>query len=301
MNDNTIEQRTEAWHKQRVGRITGSIAGGVLGLSPWQTPESILRHMVRAYHGAPSEFIGNPATEHGTKHERQAMLCFMRKTGLHVEDVGFLPYDTWLGASPDGLTDDGAVLELKTPFSCRKGKAFKPLSEQPHYAAQIYLEMLASGRKSAYFAQYRPPFGDPFSQDYIEEDMLIERVEWCDSWWTENEPKLRAFYELYMSELDNRTHLDPLRIELDSDEARRIADRIGEIQDAIHNLEEEKKSHIEKLVLLSGGVDARIGSRLLTKTKDSKSVAYAKAIKEIAPNADLSKWTTVKQGYFKFS
>ena len=76
MHDNTIEQRTEAWHKQRVGRITGSIAGGVLGLSPWQTPESILRQMVRAYHGAPSEFTGNPATEWGTKHERQAYAVF---------------------------------------------------------------------------------------------------------------------------------------------------------------------------------------------------------------------------------
>ena len=296
-----IVQRSPEWHEQRIGRITGSRAGAILGLSPWQKPEYVLRAMVREYHGAPSEQQSNPATSWGTNHERQAMLCFMRKTGLNVEDVGFLPIGDWAGASPDGLVEDDAVLELKTPFSCRNGKEFKPLSEQPYYAPQIFLEMLASGRKFAYFAQYRAPKGDPLSHDYIPEDMLIERVEWCESWWAENEPKLRAFHELYISELDNLSHLDPLRVELDSDEARMIADRIGEIQDAIHNLEEEKSHHIEKLVALSGGRNARIGSRLLTKTKDSKSVAYAKAIKEIAPNADLSKWTTVKQGYFKFS
>ena len=74
------------------------------------------------------------------------------------------------GASPDGLTNDGAVLEIKTPFSCRKGKAFKPLSEQPHYELQCQFEMLASGRDACYFAQYRAPKGDPFSPDYVEED-----------------------------------------------------------------------------------------------------------------------------------
>lgn len=295
------QQRTQEWFKKRIGRVTGSRAGAILGLSPWQKPEDVLRAMVREYHGAPSEFVGNPATEWGTKHERQAMLCFMRKTGFHVEDVGFLPYDKWLGASPDGLTEDGGVLEIKCPFSCRDGKPFKSIYDQPHYLAQLMFECRAAGREFAYFAQYRAAKGDPFSPDYVPEDMKIEVVQFDERWWIDASHKLRAFYELYISELDNRAHLDPLRVELDSDEALMIADRIGEIQDAIHNLEEEKKSHIEKLARFSGGVDARIGSRLLTKTKDSKSVAYAKAIQELAPNADLSKWTTIKKGYFKFS
>ena len=301
MDYTQVEQRTEAWHKQRVGRITGSVAGAILGLSPWQTPGSILRQMVRAYHGAPSEFVGNPATEWGTKHERQAMLCFMRKTGIHVEDVGFLPYDTWLGASPDGLTDDGAVLEIKTPFSCRKGKAFKPLSEQPHYAAQIYLEMLASGRKSAYFAQYHPPSGDPFSPDYIEEGMLIERVEWCDSWWTENEPKLHAFHTLYVSELNNPAHLAPLRVTIDTDEARHIINRMGEIDDALHNLEQEKKAHMAKLVEMAENQDAEICGRKLTQVAGKKTVQYAKALAAAAPNFDLSAYTTTSKTYWKLS
>ena len=31
-------QRTESWHKQRVGKITGSIVGAVLGLNKNKTP-----------------------------------------------------------------------------------------------------------------------------------------------------------------------------------------------------------------------------------------------------------------------
>lgn len=301
MDYTQVEQRTEEWRKQRVGRITGSIAGGVLGLSPWQTPESILRQMVRAYHGAPSEFVTNPAVEHGTKHERHAMLCFMRKTGLHVEDVGFLPLGETMGASPDGLTDDGGVLELKTPFSCRNGAPFKPLAEQPHYYAQCQFEACAAGREFGYFAQYRAPKGDPFSPDYVPEEMMVERFELDHAWWTANMEALNAFYERYLSELDNPAHLAPLRVRIDTDEAQHIVNRIGEIDDALHNLTEERKAHLEKLVQMADGKDADIWGRKLTRTKDSTSVAYAKAIKELAPNADLAKWTTVKQGYWRLS
>lgn len=294
-----VEQRTEEWFKKRVGRVTGSIAGGVLGLSPWQTPESILRQMVRAYHGAPSEFVTNPAVDWGTKHERQAMLCFMRKTGLHVDDVGFLPYDTWLGASPDGLTDNGAVLELKTPFSCRDGKEFKTLADQPHYELQCQFEMLASCRDACYFAQYRAPKGDPFSPYYVEEAMDVTRVERRDI--SAELEKLREFYDRYLEELKNPAHLQPLRVQLDTDEARHIVNRIGEIEDALHNLEQEKKDHLAKLVQMAGEKDAEVAGRKLTRTKDTQTVAYAKAIKELAPSADLAKWTTVKSGYWKLS
>lgn len=299
MQDTT--QRTEEWFAKRVGRVTGSRAGAILGLSPWQTADDVLRAMVREYHGAPSEFETNPAIEHGVANERRAMLAFMRESGLYVEDCDFFPYGDWSGASPDGLTDDGGVLELKTPFSCRNGKEFKPLSDQPHYYAQCQLEAISSGRKFGYFAQYRAPKGDPFSDDYIPEKILIERFEIDGDWWITNEKKLRDFYDLYLSELENKKHLDPLRIDLDTDEAIKIANRIGEIQDSIHNLDEEKKHLTSKLVELSEGKDARIGARLLTKTKDSKSVSYSQALKELAPNAPLDKWATIKKGYWKLT
>lgn len=301
MNDNTIEQRTEAWHKQRVGRITGSIAGGVLGLSPWQTPESILRQMVRAYHGAPSEFTGNPATEHGTKHERQAMLCFMRTTGLHVEDVGFLTFGDFYGASPDGLTEDGGVLEIKCPFSCRDGKPFKSIYDQPHYLAQLMFECRAAGREFAYFAQYRAPKGDPFSPDYVPEEMLIEKVEHDWQWWNECSDDLRAFYELYLSELDNPAHLAPLRVCIDTDEAQHIVNRIGEIDDALHNLTEERKAHLDKLVQMAENQDAEICGRKLTQVAGKKTVQYAKALKALAPDADLAPYTSTGAGYWRLS
>ena len=295
MQDTT--QRTDEWFAKRVGRLTGSRAGAILGLSPWQTPDDVLRAMVREYHGAPSEFETNPAIEHGVANERRAMLAFMRESGLYVDDCDFFPYGDWSGASPDGLTDDGGVLELKVPYGCRDGKPFKSINEQPHYEIQVQLEILSSGRSHGWFAQYRAPKGDPFAPGYVEEAISVERVEPRQ---IDMDP-LHAFYQRYLNELDNPSHLAPLRISLDSDKALHIVNRIGELGDAIANFEQEKKDLLAKLVQMADEKDAIIHGHKLTKTKDSQSVAYSKALKELLPDADLSKWTTIKPGYFRLS
>ena len=134
-----VLQRSQEWHEQRKLRLTGSRIGAILGLSPWQTPENVLRQMVREYHGAESEFKVNPATEWGNQHETRALLAFMRKTDLQVEQCGFFPYGDRMGASPDGLTSDGGTLELKVPYGLRHGGKFKSLADQPHYAAKVQM------------------------------------------------------------------------------------------------------------------------------------------------------------------
>ena len=55
-------QRTAQWMAARKGRITGSSAGAALGLCPWRSPDDVIRAMVREYHGAESDFKGNPAS-----------------------------------------------------------------------------------------------------------------------------------------------------------------------------------------------------------------------------------------------
>lgn len=297
-NDNTVEQRSQEWFDQRKLRITGSRVGAILGLSPWENRDDVLRAMVREYHGAPSEFTGNPATEHGKQNEQRAMLAFMRESGLQVEKCGFFPYGDSMGASPDGLTDDGGVLEIKVPFGLRNGGKFKPLSEQPHYAAQVQMEMLSAGRKHAYFAQYVAPNGDPFSADYVPEQISIERVELDETWLDRNLDAISHFYDLLLSELDNPEHLEPLRVVIDAQE---VIDEIDMLRARQKADEAREKELLSVLIKQADGKNALVNGRKLTLSKDSKSVAYAKAIAELAPDADLSKWTSVKRGSWRLT
>jgi len=282
-----IEQRTEEWFAQRKLRITGSRVGAILGLSPWQKPADVLRAMVREYHGAESEFKGNPATAHGMANEHRALLCFMRESGLMVDQCGFFEYGDSLGASPDGLTSDGGVLEIKVPFGLRNGGEFKTLAEQPHYAAQVQMEMLAADKTHAYFAQYIAPKGDPLAPDYVPEKINIERVERDPHWLDNNLTKISDFYRLLLSELDNKDHLEPLRVQFEADEVVAEIDALRERQKADA---EREKELVGRLVEMADGKDAEVSGRRLTLVKRQGSISYAKAIKELLPDADLEKW-----------
>lgn len=301
MTLSTDLQRTSQWLEQRKGRVTGSVAGAALGLCPWRSPDDVIRQMVREYHGAPSEFTGTVATEWGVQHERAALLAFMRETGLDVDECGFFPYEDWSGASPDGITSDDAVLEIKVPFSLRNGGEFKPLAEQPHYYAQVQIEMLASGKRTAYFYQYIPERGDIFSPDHVPAQSNLETIHWDQHWIDVHLPLLRAFYDRYLSELDNPEHLEEKRVVINSDEAQAIVNRIGELDDHIAAMTEERKDALQRLVDMAGGKDAEVCGHKLTLVKRKGNVDYAKLLKEVAPDVDTEAYRKAGSESWRFS
>lgn len=282
-----IPQQTAEWQQQRTMRITGSRIGAILGLSPWQKPDDVIREMVRQYHGAESEFVENPATQHGRHNEQRALLAFMRETGLEVEQCGFFEYGDRMGASPDGLTSDGGILELKVPFGLRNGGEFKSLADQPHYAAQVQMEMMATGRKHGYFAQYIAPKGDPLAFDYVPEQIHIERVEADPDWIESALPQIDIFYNRLLAELDNPEHLEPLRVVIDTPTASELLVEIDQLRARQKADSEREKELLEALVQICEGKNALVHGRKLTLVERQGSISYAKAIKEYAPDADL--------------
>ena len=153
---NFEQQRSIGWFEKRKGKITGSIVGAILGLSPFKKEKEVLRDLVRAYHGAESEFKGNIATEYGNKNEPVAIKNFELETGKEVIETGFHihPILSWLGASPDGLVGDNAIIEIKCPYGKRRGESFNSIQDQLHYYAQMQIEMNCTGRKLAIFYQW---------------------------------------------------------------------------------------------------------------------------------------------------
>lgn len=294
-------QRTATWQEKRKGRVTGSMAGAALGLCPWRSPDDVIRQMVRKYHGYPVEFDAQFVADWGKTHERAALLAFMRETGLHVEDCGFFPYEDWSGASPDGITSDDAVLEIKVPFSLRNGGEFKPLAEQPYYEVQVRLEMLSSKKRKAYFYQYIPERGDIFSPDHVPAQTKLEEISYDEAWHEKHMPLLRAFYDRYLSELDNPAHLEEKRVTINTDEAQAIVNRIGELDDHLAAMAEERKDALQRLVDMAGGKDAEICGHKLTLVKRKGNIDYAKLLKEVAPDVDTEAYRKNGSESWRFS
>lgn len=273
--------------KRRIGRVTGSRAGAILGLSPWQSPDDVLRAMVREYHGAESEFTGNVATEYGAYHEKGAIQDLTLEYGLNITDCGFYPYEDWLGATPDGHVEHDGNLEVKCPYGQRAKNPpeFKTLESQPHYFAQVQIEMFCSQRTKTYFWQWSP------------NGAVLEIVPVNKTWLSENLPKLKDFHELYLSELDNPEHLAPRLKIIESPAAQQLLDQYDDLSEQIELATEKKKEVMASLIDLAKEKNAEICGRKLTQVERKGGVDYKK-VPELE-GVDLEQYRRRPSKYWK--
>ncbi len=181
------EQRSPEWFKAREGRITASSIGAIMGYAPYSTREDVMFRMIREYQGFDSDFKGNVATDWGTFNESGAVFEFEMETGLSVSPAPFVPFEDWLGASPDGYVSDGRLIEIKCPFGLRKEGSFKGIMEQKHYLMQVQMQLFCTNLQECYFYQWTPHHTKTElvkrDESFIK-DMLIEA---------------RNFYEEYLN------------------------------------------------------------------------------------------------------
>lgn len=272
-----MKQGSEEWFAARLGRVTGSIAGAILGYSPHQTRDQVMRAKVREYHDMPSEiddFTVNTIFTYGKQMEPVALEQFC-DDHTQVDECGFYPYEDWLGASPDGLIGDDAILEIKCPWSLRKGGEFKSIKDQPHYHAQMQIEMHCTGRNRAFFYQWNPY------------DAQLEIVDYDPYWIARHLPLLKDFYSEYLRERENPDKYELLNI--DTIHVDKLLREYDELQMQIDVANERKKVIIAEFAEITKGQNAILGGgRKFTHVQPTKgNIQYAKAVKENLPDLDL--------------
>lgn len=270
-----IKQRSEEWFKQRVGKITGSRVGAILGLSPFSKPKDVMRQMVRDYHGAESEFQGNIATNYGAANEPAATFDFELETGLNVIETGFhVSQDhEWLGASPDGFINYDDLIEIKCPYGKRESTDFKSYIDQPHYYAQTQIEMLCTGRTRCHFFQWSPL------------GTMIEIIDFSQPWIDENLPKLKEFYDQYLEEIKSPDkHLADL---IQNKDAQELADAYNKAKADMARAKAVMDDAKAQIIAIAGGKKTNVSGLLVFKTEKKGAIAYAKAVKALLPEADL--------------
>lgn len=287
----TAPQRSPEWFEQRKGRVTGSSVGGILGISPFTTRDAVMRAMVRETLGAPSEFPDPvpPPVAWGTAMEAHAIAEFEMVTSEAVTPAPFVPYEDWLGASPDGYVSDGKLIEVKCPYFLRNDPtpAFIQPVDLPHYMAQIQVQLFVTDKESCWFFQWTP---HGYSNKLIHRD---------EEWLTANLPRLKQFWAEFQEALAApEEHLAPLRVTIDTTAAHLMVAEYDQISEVISLAEERKKELLAEMVSMAAEKNATFGGRKLTLVERKGSVSYAKALKELAPGADLSKWTGAPSSYW---
>lgn len=284
-------QRSKAWHAQRVGKVTASSVGAILGNSPDRSRDDVMRAMVREALGAQSEFIGNIATEYGTNNEAGALLEYRIETMHEVDEVGFIPLEDWAGASPDGLVGDDGGVEIKCPFSLRKEGDHKPLAGQPHYYDQVQFTLFVTGREWWNFYQWSP------------NGTKLELVEPDIDWQADAIPRLRQFHAEYLHEVANNAdeHLAPRRAVIDTPEAHRMIAELDELNEQLERAAERKRDLMDNITSMANGKDALFAGRKLTQVERAGSVAYARVVKEHAADVDLEPYRGKASRYWKLT
>jgi len=191
-------QRSPEWYQQRNNAITASDIPTVLGENKYKTPWSLL---VDKCGGNPKPFVGNDATRWGQHYEDVAIEIYSELYNKEVLSFGLLIHRDypWLGGSPDGITKDGILLEVKCPVS-------RPIimGEIPHhYRSQVLLNLEICNLETAHFIEYAPGKSD---QDYVLNVVEIKR----DPEWFANElPKMKAFWDSVLEYRDKGIQTHP--------------------------------------------------------------------------------------------
>jgi putative phage-type endonuclease len=261
----------------RVGRITGSRVGAILGLNPYSSRSDVLREMVREHFGAPREFTGNDATRYGEAKEPEVLALYEAREGVmtYGADSVVHPVHDFLAVTPDGLVEADGMVECKAPY---RGN-YTHWREKPYYEAQMRLQLECAQRKWCDFA-------------VLQRDgtLHVSRLEHDPTWLPSVLPTLEAFMADYAAALaDPAPHLaDKERNDRDWQKAAvayRNACR------AVADAEAVQKAARDALLALAGDASAKGCGVQVIRSERAGSIAYAKAIKELCPDADLTPYT----------
>lgn len=183
-----MEQRSKDWFNARKGIVTASKTSAIMGKKGLGlTGETYARELAMGYlfpDYEPEEFY-SADIQRGVELEPLAFEWFRNKVAMNfqtVETCGFFKHSEILGASPDGLVDDDAILEIKAPKLHNFLKVVESNEIPEEYYQQMQTQMLATGRNKGYFVVYAVVNGKEFGhiievlQDKPMQELIIERA-----------------------------------------------------------------------------------------------------------------------------
>ncbi len=166
---NAVNQRSDAWLKKRNEMVTASSAASVLRLTQLEIDlrdngiielesNKYVGNVMPAFNtynkelrikcGVEPPGQGSVYTEWGVTYESIVKELYQHFHGVEVHEFGLIPHLNlnWLGASPDGVTSHGKMIEIKCPYS--RVPIGKPKCQ---YWVQMQIQMECCGFKECDF------------------------------------------------------------------------------------------------------------------------------------------------------
>jgi putative phage-type endonuclease len=197
-----IEQRTEEWFQQRLGKVTASRISDVIAKTKTGVSTSRQNYLVQLVSerltGKKGDSFVNQAMLDGIERESAARELYMQTRGVSVTEVGFFDHPTiaMSGASPDGAVnaeEDGkyaGLIEIKCPIETTHTNTLMSKSVPSKYIPQIQWQMasVSPNVKWCDFISYNPNFPDTMQ-------LFVARVERDNDYIAELEAEVIKFLD----------------------------------------------------------------------------------------------------------
>jgi putative phage-type endonuclease len=197
-----IEQRTEEWFQQRLGKVTASRISDVIAKTKTGVSTSRQNYLIQLVSerltGKKGDSFVNQAMLDGIERESAARALYERTRGVSVTEVGFFdhPVIKNSGASPDGAVnaeEDGkyaGLIEIKCPIETTHTNTLMSKEVPSKYKSQIQWQMasVSPNVKWVDFISYNPNFPDTMQ-------LFIARVDRDDTYIAELEAEVVKFLD----------------------------------------------------------------------------------------------------------
>ena len=156
-----MEQRTDEWFAARIGKVTASRVADVIAKTKSGYGAGRANYLadlvVERLTGQKAQGFSNAAMEWGTQTEPHARAAYSAKTGILVEEVGFIDHPTvaMSGASPDGFAEEG-LIEVKCPNTSTMLEYILDGKPPQKYVTQMQWQMACTDRPWCDFVSFDP-------------------------------------------------------------------------------------------------------------------------------------------------
>jgi putative phage-type endonuclease len=195
-----IEQRTEEWFQQRLGKVTASRISDVMAKTKTGVSTSRQNYLIQLVSerltGKKGDSFVNQAMLDGIEREDAARKLYEIEKNISVSEVGFFehPIISMSGASPDGAVHAeiegkyAGLIEIKCPIETTHTNTLMSKSVPSKYLPQIQWQMACVGARWVDFVSYNPNFPDDLK-------LFIFRVDRDDSYIAELEAEVIKFLD----------------------------------------------------------------------------------------------------------
>jgi putative phage-type endonuclease len=157
-----IEQGSDAWFQQRLGKVTASRVADVIAKTKTGYSTSRDNYMAQLVcermTNTVAESFSNSAMQWGTETEPLARAAYEAHADVLVDEVAMITHMTIrdAGASPDGVIGDWGLIEIKCPNTATHIETLLSQTVPSKYNTQMQWQMACTGRIWCDFVSFDP-------------------------------------------------------------------------------------------------------------------------------------------------